>query len=316
MNAPSSPAEDTISVVIPVRNREASVSFAIDSALCQTLRVHEIIVVNDGSTDGTADILNKISQSNPIVRPIHLPSASGAAAARNVGIKNARSVWIAFLDSDDAWLPEKLERQVNAVSHSTDIVGVFTGIRYVPRVGSILSPYYDYVPDAEINLSSLRQLNHLSSTSTALIRRSLLSEIGGFDEKLPSCQDWDLWLRLAEQGNLHLLRAPLTLCSYENRDRISRNTNAVFEGHRSVFAKIYEADPKPAALRVNKAYHTARIAQIWLLDLNRPARALMQAVSSFLIRPTKLSVEVIKASLMKIIRSGKKIATRQTDSKR
>jgi glycosyltransferase involved in cell wall biosynthesis len=237
---------------------------------------------------------------------VHLSKASGAAAARNFGIKQATSVWIAFLDSDDAWLPDKIERQMKAVSSSPDIAGVFTGIRYVPRIGSVLSPAYDYIPDTEINLTSLRRLNYLSSTSTALIRRSLLSEIGGFDESLPSCQDWDLWLRLAERGNLHLLRTALTLCSYENGDRISRNIDAVFEGHRSVFSKIYEADPRPEALRVNKAYHAARLAQIWLLDLNRPMRALKQAVSSFFRCPTKLSADIIRASIIKIIRSRRK----------
>jgi glycosyltransferase involved in cell wall biosynthesis len=137
MTAPPSRNEDTVSVVIPVRNRENSVEFAVRSALSQTRQVDEIIIINDGSTDGTARILDELAESSSIVKPIHLPSASGAAAARNIGLTRAKSAWIAFLDSDDVWLPDKIQCQMDAANKSEDILGVFTGIRYVPRAGSI-----------------------------------------------------------------------------------------------------------------------------------------------------------------------------------
>ena len=296
----------SISVVMPIKNREHHVVHAIASIFRQSHPVREIIIVNDGSTDGTRVVLDRMAAENPIVRPVHLEMSGGAAAARNIGIAHATSAWVAFLDSDDAWAPEKLERQLELARRDPATVGVFTGIRYVETIGEAGGAVYDYAPKVEITLETLRQLNHLSSTSTALVRRDALLAVGGFDKTLPSCQDWDLWLQLAERGRLALIPDPLTSCSFGNSDRISRNFKSVIAGHQIVFDKIYRADPRPSAVRLNRSYHKARLAQIYLLDLENPWIGLKYAAASLFEQPTAFGWSLFRDAFLGVARTARK----------
>jgi glycosyltransferase involved in cell wall biosynthesis len=182
-----------VSVVIPSYNRREFLLEAVDSVLAQTYRNWELIVVDDGSTDGTGEALR---QYDGRVRYIHQPN-QGVSAARNRGLELAEGEFIAFLDSDDLWLPEKLRIQVgfmddNAEAHIcyTDEIWIRRGVRVNPRKrhakhsGAI---YPHCLPLCII------------SPSSVIMRRSLFEEVGAFDPALPVCEDYDLWLRIASR---------------------------------------------------------------------------------------------------------------------
>lgn len=179
-----------VSVVIPTYNRLPKVKDAIESVLSQTYRDFEFWVVDDGSTDGTGEALrafgNKIkyiSQDN-----------RGASAARNLGARVSRGKYLAFLDSDDLWEPEKLEIQVKCMEENpqfplcyTDEIWIRKGIRVNPKKRH--TKYSGWIFEKCLPLCII-------SPSSALMRRALFEEIGGFDETLPVCEDYDFWLRV------------------------------------------------------------------------------------------------------------------------
>ena len=195
----------TVSVVIPAFNCERFVAEAIDSVLQQTLPPHEIIVVNDGSTDGTAHVL---SGFEPRIRVISQANA-GLAAARNAGISVATGYWIGFLDADDTWLPAKLERQLEAASESR-IAMVWTdrfniGERGgLPEVQSQIQEMY-----AGDIFVDLLLLGNRVTASSVLVRTDVCRALGGFKNDLHACEDWDLWIRVAENHEIAVCREPL-----------------------------------------------------------------------------------------------------------
>ena len=176
----------SVSVVIPAYNAEAFIARAIDSVLAQTYAVREVIVVDDGSRDGTAGV---VARCGGPVRLVQQANA-GPAAARNHGARLSRSEWIGLLDADDAWKPEKLERQVAAIDSTR--VGVVHCLRS-------LDPMFRIPP--RVTFDTLWEGNCIVNSS-ALIRRAAFEEAGGFDEDraLISVEDYNLWLRLAAKG--------------------------------------------------------------------------------------------------------------------
>jgi len=185
----------TVSVVIPVYNRSVAVRRAIDSVLAQTLQDFEIIIVDDASTDGTPASVK--SYTDPRLRFIRHDRNRGGSAARNSGIRAATAPFVAFLDSDDEWLPTKLEKQLAVFDRSGNNVAlVYAGAERAYADGkveiSIPKRYEDMVRE-------LLTDNVVGETSVGMVRRSALEDIGGFDEELPASQDMDLWLRLCER---------------------------------------------------------------------------------------------------------------------
>lgn len=184
MSAPS------ISVVIPSLDRWHSLPRALDSVLAQGRPVNEIIVVDDGSVDGT---IPGLARHYPQVRRLHSPG-QGVSAARNLGIGAASSQWIALLDSDDRWLPHKIERQLAALADApgyrlihSDEIWIRNGVRVNAmkkhaKAGGWIYPHC--LPLCAI------------SPSAAMIERSVFDEVGLFDPALPACEDYDLWLRI------------------------------------------------------------------------------------------------------------------------
>lgn len=180
-----------VSVIIPSKNRLDFVQKAIESVMVQTYRSFEIIVVDDGSTIPLARLLSEKYGDGVIC--LRQEQSRGAPAARNAGAKQAKGKFIAFLDDDDFWFPEKLEKQVN-IFIANDAVGlVFCGESLVCE-GEIVKENC-----AVWNSKSIKELlvrNVIGGTSTVLMKKSLFFE-ELFDEQLPACQDWDLFLRLS-----------------------------------------------------------------------------------------------------------------------
>lgn len=205
-----------ISVIIPTYNRLAFVLEAVDSVLKQTLQDFELIVIDDGSNDETAKALKKY-EDRLLYR---YQKNQGVSRARNFGLKMARGKWIAFLDSDDLWLPEKLETQVRFFSENPGAVICQTEEIWI-RKGRRVNPQKKHQKfSGDIFAPSL--LLCLVSPSAVMIQRDLFERVGYFDETLPACEDYDLWLRISSQFHVYLIDRPLVVKRGGHADQLSR----------------------------------------------------------------------------------------------
>jgi glycosyltransferase involved in cell wall biosynthesis len=199
-----------VSAIIPVRNGERTLARAIDSALEQRFNgTSEVIVVDDGSTDSTADIIKRYGSR---VVALHR-SWSGLAATRNAGVKVSHGNYLAFLDADDIWLPEKFARSVPLLEQDPGCTLVYHDAIEVDRAGrrlktSYYSEGFDSTPTLEDLLSgSWRGLPILPST--VMMRRSVFGRVGGFREDLSACEDICMWIFAREQGPFRYIPQPL-----------------------------------------------------------------------------------------------------------
>ncbi len=203
-----------VAVIIPTYNRKAMVQEAIGSVLRQSYRNFELIVVDDGSTDGTGEVLRHFPQIR-----YFLQERRGVSAARNFGVRKAQGRLIAFLDSDDLWLPQKLEVQVAFMQENpkvqicqTEEIWLRNGVRVNPRKRH-------RKPSGDIFAPSLELC--LVSPSAVVIRKEFFEEMGGFDESLPACEDYDLWLRIAAEESVPLIEKPLVIKRGGHPDQLS-----------------------------------------------------------------------------------------------
>jgi len=205
-----------VSIVIPTFNRAQKVVRAISSVLSQTFTDVEIIVVDDGSTDGTK---KEVEQFDDLVIYVAHSSNLGVSAARNTGIKGSGAPLIAFLDSDDHWLPEKLTAQVGLFDEHPEAVACQTEELWI-RNGRRVNPMKKHLkPSGDIFEPSLKLC--LVSPSAVMLKRSLLDEVGLFDENLPVCEDYDLWLRISCRYPIHLIKEALVVKEGGHPDQLS-----------------------------------------------------------------------------------------------
>jgi len=252
----------SVSVIIPVRNRPKVIHRAIDSALAQSYPVTEIVVVDDGSSDATPDSVE--ARRDPVpVRIIRIPTSQGAPSARNEGAAMATGELLAFLDSDDAWEADKIAQQVALLNTMPGSPAVFTNIRRIR--GGVIGERTT-VP-GWVEACDLYRDNILGGCSTATIRRDAFERVGGFRLGLPSCQDWDLWLRLADLGPLGCCEAPLTRYYFDGTDRISSDPTRVLAGHKVVMDDIYRRVPPHEAERLARQ-HGHYLAEVAFFSLN------------------------------------------------
>ncbi|MEM7233975.1 MAG: glycosyltransferase family A protein, partial [Planctomycetota bacterium] len=184
-----------VSVIIPTYNRAEWICHAVRSVFDQTVPPLEVIVVDDGSTDDTGQVVRK---EFPGVRYFRQANR-GVSAARNKGIIEARGQWLAFLDSDDRWLPNKLERQLAAVKEQYlqggDVFRVCHSDEIWIRDGQRVNATKKYAKAGGHIFQKCLPVCAISP-STAMISRSVFEDVGGFDETMPVCEDYDLWLRI------------------------------------------------------------------------------------------------------------------------
>lgn len=227
-----------ISVILPVWNREWIVLASVQSVLGQTFRDLELIIIDDGSTDGT--IRRLATLDDPRVRVIACPTNRGAAAARNVGISEARGPLIAFQDSDDLWIETHLESLVQRFDASGPRVGLTYCVKVV-RHGDRTwqTPAKNQEPPQGNVLSDLLRENFIS-TPAALVRRSCLEHVGGFDESLPSLEDWELWIRVAKSYDV-AFAAETRVLGTRSANSISNNLAADREARKEIYVKHWVA---------------------------------------------------------------------------
>ena len=205
-----------VSVIIPTFNREHKVVRAISSVLYQTFTDFEIIVVDDGSTDGTQDAVARFGR---MITCIGHSTNRGVSAARNTGIRRSGSPLIAFLDSDDYWLPEKLAVQVSFFDRHPRARACQTEEIWI-RKGRRVNPMKKHLkPSGDIFAPSLKLC--LVSPSAVMLKRSVFEEVGLFDEDLPACEDYDLWLRIACRYPTYLIKEQLVVREGGHPDQLS-----------------------------------------------------------------------------------------------
>ncbi len=210
-------ARPLVSVIIPTYNRASWVGQAVESVLGQTFASRELLVVDDGSADETWAVLSPHARALRYIRTPHL----GVSAARNRGVRESRGQWVAFLDSDDLWMPGKLTRQMDALRRAPEAPLCYTDeiwIRHGRRVnpGRRHRKYSGWIFEHCVRLCII-------SPSSALVRRDLLDAVGGFDEGLPACEDYDLWLRITARHPVLFLDEPLIVKRGGHADQLSRS---------------------------------------------------------------------------------------------
>jgi len=275
----SGPARPAVTVVIPTFNRAALVARAIRSVLAQTCQDWELIVVDDDSTDGTEQAVRSFSDNR--ITYIRHNRNRRVSAARNTGIRCARGEYIAFLDSDDEWLPEKLEKELEVFRNSDPEVGlVYTGKMILDESGKLLNvrmpTQSGWVYEAMLDR------HFIGSPSRVTVKKQVLDRVGGFDETFVNCQDYDLWLRVARASKIACVPHCLVR-RHMLSDGMSVSLRNICEGWERILTK-YRSEMKPHTL----AKHLSRVA-ILLFNYD-PRRARALALEGLRLRPVQPSL--------------------------
>ncbi len=218
-----------ISVIIPARNAVDFIGATLDSLTAQSADF-EAVVIDDGSTDATADVVNEQTARDPRIRMIPGP-ATGVSAARNAGLAETTAPFVLFLDADDLLTPDALDRLHQTLS-ATDQVAVLGGIYRIAEDGTPLpgDSNLQLVPPTN-HLKSLLQKNFVVNGGALLIRRTVIDRIGGYNPNLAYGEDWEFWCRLADQGNFETLPGAPVLAYRQ------RASGANYLARGSVFAR-------------------------------------------------------------------------------
>jgi glycosyltransferase involved in cell wall biosynthesis len=242
-----------VSVVIPAFQSAARIGRTLSLLQRQTFADFEVIVVNDGSTDGTSDVVRQAIAADARIRLIEQPNR-GIAAARNRGVEAATGEVLAFLDDDDLWHPRKLELQVARLAAKPDAAVVSCYSALVDAAGRLLGWRVGGTPEGDVYREML-EWDMVSGGSVALVARRPLEDAGGFDAALPDREDWDLWIRLARRHPFTCV--PQTLVGYTRRaGSASQSYDQMLEHGRAVLAKARRDDP-----RIAPEEHEAYIAR-------------------------------------------------------
>jgi glycosyltransferase involved in cell wall biosynthesis len=280
---PSPDPRPLVSVVIPSYNYGRFVVEAVKSALAQTYRPIEVIVVDDGSTDDTAERLAAYADRIRYIRQEN----SGLSAARNTGIRAATGEWVALLDADDLWHRQKLEVQLRA--------GERASVGLIGSPGAKTPPTTEDLPaDPPAQKVGVRDflLSARMGPSSALIRRTCFESVGYFDESLRSIEDRDMWLRLAARYECVLVESP---CWWyrTHAAQMSRHADRMFENYRRVLTKFFDEHPEYRRLyRLAMSYLHYDAGWCYLAEGRRIA-AVAQLMRSAWYQPVTLGDERI-----------------------
>lgn len=246
--------EKLVSVIIPTYNRANLLDRAIKSVLAQSYQDFEIIVVDDGSTDNTKEIIENLYDNR--IKYIRHDQNKGGACARNTGIKASSGQYIAFLDSDDEWLPEKLDKQISLFSNCSDSVGAVYCSHYTHDdiSGRIWKEPFSDLKRGNLYNSLLNGWCP-ASTSFFVLARNVFEKSGLFDDQLPSFQDYDLWIRVAEHYEFEFIDEPLAIKHNHYGVQIASNLDSRTKGLDIFLAKWSDIIKKQAG---ENAYNNIR----------------------------------------------------------
>jgi glycosyltransferase involved in cell wall biosynthesis len=238
-----------VSVVIPAYNAERTIRETLVSVLRQTMADFEVIVVDDGSTDATAEVA--ASLADPRLRVLRQHN-TGHAGARNSGIEAASGKYVAIVDADDLWLPRKLETQLGFLSSNPNVRALHSGAVHVDD--SLRPLFIGRCPDGKNTLLDVLIFRGLPGIMCTLIaERALLDEIGRFDASLIILQDWDLAIRMARRGELHSISEPLALYRVHSTNQ-SRQLELHIEPGERILASLFQDPDLPADIEESRSY--------------------------------------------------------------
>lgn len=245
-----------VSAIITTYNRRAFVHEAVDSVLAQTYGDWELIVVDDGSTDGTDEALRRYGEKLRYI----FQKNEGASAARNRGLELAGGEFVAFLDSDDLWLPRKLQVQVACMDGHPDCQICYTDEIWIRR-GRRVNPKKRHAKYSGEIYSHCLPLC-IISPSSALMRRGLFKEVGAFDPTLPVCEDYDLWLRVAASFPVFFIPQQLIVKRGGHPDQLSQRSWGNDRYRVQALVKMLESGaltPKQRRLTVEELHRKCRV---------------------------------------------------------
>lgn len=235
----------SVSVIIPVYNGEKYIEEALDSVLAQTFPDYEIIVVNDGSTDGTQQ---KIESYRGRLTYLWQEHTGSAGAARNFGLRVAKAPLIAFLDADDIWLPAKLQRQVEFASAHPEYGIITTDVEWFSEEGVTNSSLRKLYPIANGQVMEQILFHNWVSTSAAMVRRECFDKLGVFDEEPGDFrEDWMMWMRIASRYQVYFIDELLARHRQYSGSYSHRDLSYAFRNSCDSYRKLEEAIPQLAA---------------------------------------------------------------------
>jgi glycosyltransferase involved in cell wall biosynthesis len=285
-----------VSVVIPTYNRATLLYRSVNSILIQTIKDFELIIVDDGSTDNTGRVVKSFNDKR--IRYICYNENKGACAARNIGIKNSRGKFIAFQDSDDEWLPEKLQKQLDCFNKTPEIGVAYCTFWKIKGDKQIIAPSNKENINGNIFYQILKE--QFITTQSILVKRECFSKAGYFDESLPRLQDWELLIRLSKYYDFAFVDEPL-LRTYYSVDSISADDMSYFIAIKLIYKKQLITNISDKQLLAKYQYQIGKISARYedadeskkflrLSALNRPfnIKYIVFAVLSFMPKYTKL----------------------------
>lgn len=275
-----------VSVIIPTHKRPFFLPRAISSVLAQTYQDWEMIVVDDASNDETGAIVK--SFSDPRIQYLYHEVAKGGSAARNTGILKGQGKFLAFLDDDDEWFPHKLQCQVDLLERSPSKVGVvFAGCKKIEQSsGSVLGTH---IPTMKGDLSKELLLhNSVGSTSSVLLKRECLQQVGLFDETLPSGQDYDLWIRISKAWHFTCV-SEILFHYYIHEGQITNNPEAISRGVELLFHKL---DQNKNILKSNNCQRYFYAGMLYCLkgELTQGRKSFVKAIQ---LRPLQMKLYLV-----------------------
>ena len=270
----------TVSVIIPTYNRAHLLGRAVQSVLNQSYQDFEIIVVDDGSTDDTEEVIKEFQEQDKRIRYIRHEKNKGGSAARDTGIKAARGEYIAFQDSDDEWFLEKLEKQMKAFENTTPEVGVvYTDMQRINEDGEIEYWHSPTVTHGKIiNPKTLDYQVANIGIQSALIKKECLNKVGLFDEKFPRFIDLELFIRLSKYYRYYHIKEPLV--NYYATEGISSNTNALIVARKLLLEKYFE-DVEKNKKFLGKQYYSIGSGLCSDGDFRNGRKYLIKAVKAY-----------------------------------
>lgn len=276
------PANPLVSVVIPLFNRVALIRRTLDSVIAQTLQDYEIIVVDDGSTDGSADFVQSLNLDR--LRLIRNSQNRGAAAARNIGISAASGRWIAFLDSDDFWEPNKLARQLDALAGAPPEFMACATDFYLWHQGRKKHVHLGISPGQfkiEIRFGCA-----ISPGSTLLVMRDAFQKVGPFDEALRRLEDWDWLLRYVDHGDIIFVPEPLAHVHHNLIEVPPTGTDPVLQAIKHIGAQHLPRFQKMGGV-ARRQFQSSLLIEIAarMYRMNRPLTTICYVLGSLAIYP-------------------------------
>ena len=278
-----------VSVVLPTFNRSRLLIDALDSVVHQTYSPIEVIVVDDGSQDDTKARFDAwaLKQDATLKATYIYQQNQGGNVARNRGIEAAQGQFVAFLDSDDLWHPEKLQSQISVFSDEPEFGAVYCGVRHVDaETGAITEPSSRAYPSGQL-LEQMLVKDVTAPTSTYVVRREVFDEVGLFDTSLKARQDWDMWIRVAARYPIGCVAKPMVDFRDHAGPRTASNPQKEIDGYRFIrekYASLLQEAPRSVRLKAAASYYR-RMGRVHLHhSISRP-KALGYYVASIVTWP-------------------------------